>query len=67
MTFCSYGGQTRSADTVLGRLGAAISFFFPQYFFRCGLFLKSLLSLLQYCFCFTFSLFLAPWHVVVGS
>ena len=32
-------------------------FFFLKFFFSCGLFLKSLLNLLQYCFCFMFWFF----------
>ena len=33
------------------------SFFFLEIFFLCGPFLKSLLNLLQYCFCFMFCFF----------
>ena len=47
---------------------SAIGFFFLLRFFWCGQFLKSLLNLLQYCFCFMFWFFgrqacniLTPW------
>ena len=41
------------------------SFFFKELvFFWCGLFLKSLLNLLHYCFCFMFCfVFFSPWGV----
>ena len=39
-------------------------FFFSSFFFlRCGPFLKSILNLLQYCFCFLCFGFLAERHV----
>ena len=38
-------------------LGASGILFFKDFFFWCGLFLKSLLNLLQYCFCFMFWFF----------
>lgn len=38
-------------------LSSAIYFFFSTKIFSCGPFSKSLLSLLQYCFCFTFWVF----------
>ena len=34
--------------------GLQIVFVFSKFFFLCRLFLKSLLNLLQYCFCITF-------------
>ena len=39
-----------------------LSLFFLKILFRCGPFLKSLLNLLLYCFCYMFW-FLAKWHV----
>ena len=42
---------------------AFLSGFWIFFLFWCGPFLKSLLNLLQYCFCIMFSFFLATRHV----
>ena len=59
-----YGGSSRTRDwTCVFCIGRWIPyhwatrkalFFSKDFFFRCGSFLKSLLNLLQYCFCFMF-------------
>ena len=38
-------------------MSTLIIIYFFKHFFRCGPFLKSLLNLLQYCFCFMFWFF----------
>ena len=44
-----------------GKLHTSWSLLKKNYIFWCGPFLKSLLNLLQYCFCFTFCLFFLLW------